>query len=208
MHWNPVVDKNNPRKHVLELHASNKYSGGEEYVQAYMKYEDWLLGGCSTAGLWGFSNVSVSFATEEVLAELVRCLRVVVGIYHYNPRMVFCQVPAGGQNYPEAPFFKLLREMIYPEVQPVFTYPNRSHESTEQRLYYFDTDVMYAWLENYDATHQPVQEKPAVPVVPNVGNNGTIINQHRHDAAVRLGANQAGQRPIAPGEYFAALARR
>ena len=150
MHWETKREPGYHGRYIITLYEQGKYDS-KECPQASMKYESWLLGGCSTAGLWGFSQFSAPWCKPEYLVGLIEQIRGICGLETYNPRMVLCQVPAAGTigryGYPEVPFFKLFRETIYPEVKPIFTYPNRSHESTMQRLYYFDTDVMYAWLE-------------------------------------------------------------
>lgn len=221
MRWTTRIDPGNPRRYNLIFHAVGKYDAVER-ERAALKYEGWFLGGCSTAGLWGFSSiVSLEWCTEEVLAGLVNAIyevRTTGG--SYDPHMVLCQVPAHRDGAGENSFFKLFRETIYPDVRPIFTYENRAHESSTQRLYYFDTDVMYAWLRRYNANRKAAQEKPAVPVIPNVGNvanaaelqRGTIIDDRFHVGAIHqdavfIGANQQGQRPIAPGEYFNAARR-
>ena len=187
---------------VLEFYAKGQWDS-KERLWGRMKYQGWGLGGCSTAFLWGWNCIAVEAANKESLKSFIDAFAVAMQQHTYNPHMVFCQIPA---DY-EGLWWPFLIREVYGEIQPVYKYENRAHDSTQQRLFYLDTDLLFKWRENYveaqeskadiDGSDVPNVGNEPVGILPEpqpVGNNRTII---------KLG-NGAGQHPIAPGEYFAA----
>ena len=127
-----------------------------------MFYQSWAFGACSTATLWKWSGIGSRGCDEAVLAGFVKCLlgEVRPGISSWDPHRVFAQVPLAGeyidaaghtQYHEESPFFEFFLKTIYPGQEPAYVYENRSHKSTPQRLYDFDTDIALKWMENYYA---------------------------------------------------------
>lgn len=144
----------------------------EPHILTSVKYQAWGFGSCSMANVWGFSNVP---ANESLLALFIRdALLPMHDEQDWQTQRIFVQVPAGGfyndydEQY-EIGFFKLLRETIFPDLQPAYVFENKSHKSTEQRLFDLSIPEMREWMENYYAEQG----------TPNVGNGssdaGTII---------------------------------
>ena len=166
----------------LKFLGKARYDPGGEYLQGAMKYQGWGLGGCSTAFLWGWGYIPISAANKESLASFANALEAAVQQHSYNPHMVLCQVPEdqGGD------WFRFFVHTVYPGIEPVHTYPNRAHSSTTQRLYHFDTDLLFDWRNNY--VREEHARKNQLAAAPNVGKQsdggkGTIITRDKFDAA-------------------------
>lgn len=127
---------------------------GEPYHVTAVRYQAWAFGACSMAAVWKWDNIP---ANEEMLAMFLRdALLPMHDSQDWECKRIFCQVPAGGKynewdEQVEIPFFKLLRETIFPDLQPAYTFENLSHKSTEQRLFDLSIPVMRTWMENYYA---------------------------------------------------------
>ena len=126
-----------------------------ERQQGSLHFQSWGFGACSTSFLWEWNGVGNSACTEESLASFIECFEQAWrhGGNPWNPHMFLCQVPGindePNRDY-DPPFFYHLWKTIFPDVKPVFTYENRAHASSRQRLFYFDTDRMVKWLGAYN----------------------------------------------------------
>lgn len=201
---------------IVRLNIEAKSPFGSHMSQYQMYYQGWAWGACSCASLWGWNHIPERIVNEETLAGFIRVFlhEVVPTISSWNPHRVFAQVPLSGydeateESNARSPFFEYLIDTVYPGVEPVYSFTNRSHKSTTQRLFDLDTDIMADWLRKYDATHpaKPVEEKPVAPIAATSSDIGTIIfNDLGNLPAPTIGAvklNRGGQRPLAPGEYF------
>ena len=163
---------------IVQLTLTKPSPYGEEDPYKYhIFYQSWAFGACSTATLWGWKNIPVRHCTEETLAEFVRYLldKVRPAVSSWDPHRVFAMLPlaglvkSGGENT-EPPFFTLFHNTIYRGQEPVYVYQNRSHDSTDQRLFDFDTDKALTWLEKYDA-EKKLEQAAALHT------DGTIIVQ-------------------------------
>ena len=155
-----------------------------------LNYQGWAMGACSTHMVWGWGTIGIKNSTMENLAEFLTMMfkaQVLCGD-SWNPHMIMCQVPAGKYEKgadvkAESPFFKLFKDTIYPGIEPVFTYPNRCHDSAPQRLFYFDTDIAFTWLEKYNAEQKKLAAASRTPAD---GGNGTIITPQCPDGVQQI----------------------
>ena len=152
------------------LYDKEKKQG--EILQAVLKYQGWAMGGCSTAQCWGWISVPKFACTKEHLVGFIDALKSVAGASCYDPKMFFAQLPVEGREGFSSEFWKFMLSEICPDLQPVYTYKNRAHASTLQRLYYVDTEPLYEYAEKYHAEQKRLQEKPVAVVG---SSNGTII---------------------------------
>lgn len=169
----------------LILTAPNRYEPA--YPNEYkMYYQGWAWNACSSAMLWKWQSIPEAHCTEEVLAGFIEVLLRVKEISSsWDAHRVFAQVPETDNEYVyESPFFELMLEKVYPGIEPVYVFENRSHKSSPQRIFDLDTDLMYHWKTKYHAEQKAKQVAAG-------GSDGTIT----------LG-NGAGKRPVAAGEYF------
>lgn len=194
----------------LILEAPNKYDPSVK-ARYSMFYQSWAWGACSCATLWGWSSIPKAHCSDEVLAGFIKNLVLDVrpNISSWNPHRAFAQVPAVGRDeetgehgYP-SPFFEFLMERVYPDTKPVYEFRNRAHASTMQRLFDLDTDVMLAWMENYNAEQTKKQLADAL-ALSSSNKSGTIITGKPGvgQRVVAVGKHLEGSRPLAPGEYF------
>lgn len=178
MGWKAVLQKGPDQyRYNLEfwdygLYDREKKQG--EILQAALKYQGWAMGGCSTAQLWGWIHVPTFACTKEHLVGFIDALKPIASASMYNPHMFFAQLPEEGREGFSSAFWKFMLAEVFPNgLQPAYTYENRAHASTLQRLYYVDTIPLYRYAEKYHAEQKLLQEKPAGDnSVPNVG---TII---------------------------------
>lgn len=143
-----------------------------EILQAALKYQGWAMGGCSTAQCWGWIHVPKAACTKEHLVGFIDVLKSVAAASCYDPKMFFAQLPAEGREGFSSEFWKFMLSEVFPDLQPVYTYENRAHASTLQRLYYVDTVPLYKYAEKYHAEQKLLQEKPTAGIT---GGSRTII---------------------------------
>lgn len=188
----------NYRRDIVLLNSD--LPNGKEYVRGALKFQGWGFNACSTAFVWGWNGIPSYACNEEALAGFIAAYEDARECSSWNPHMFFAQVPGEGKCGPyndfheESPFFKFFRETIYPDLKPVFTYDNRAHASTEQRLFYFDTDVMVKWQGAYHAKKRKQAEEAARRSSGDGGNaasagEGTIIASN-------------GDAPVEQCQYF------
>ena len=171
------VEKGDNYRFNLNFYCQKKWDT-QEYLQGAIYYQGWGFGACSTNFLWHWFYIPTDACNEASLASFIEAYHHATVASHWNAHMFMCQIPEGNNEYPEAPFFKYFRETIYPDIQPVYAYPNLAHPSPTQHLYYFDTDVMFAWQGAY---HERKQAEETVTRGSNGGSStperseGTII---------------------------------
>ena len=151
MRWDCTkVELGDTYRYNLNFHFKNAWDG-KEYPTGSVYFQGWGFGACSTNFLWNWYSIPKEACCEESLAGFIEAYRSAQSHSHWNAHMFMCQIPADSDDYLESMFFKYFRETIYPDIKPVFVYENRAHESSLQRLYYFDTDVMFNWQGAYHA---------------------------------------------------------
>ena len=169
MRWECTKAEGDNYRFNLNFYCQKKWDA-QEYLHGTVYYQGWGFGACSTNFLWHWYYIPNEASCEESLASFIEAYRQATSGSSWNAHMFMCQIPEGNNDYPEAPFFKYFRETIYPDIQPVYTYPNRAHLSPTQRLYYFDTDIMFAWQGAYYDKRKQAEETAAR------SSDGTIIN--------------------------------
>lgn len=177
-------------RYNLQYWGRNRYSkdpNAPEMHQSTLAYQGWAMGGCSTAQIWAWNQLGKHVCTKENLVGLIDVIQRVAAASMYDPKMFFCQIPEEGREGFQAPMFKFLVAEVFGELEPVYTYENRAHASTLQRLYYVDTVPLYEYARKYHAEQDQIRKQAAAA---ERSNGGTIIKPRPEQDAMGVRYDQ------------------
>lgn len=203
--WYVIVNQQMGKLYTLEYWGPHRYSPEHLSCVARLYFQAWAFGGCSANALWGFYHIQhEQYYTEEFVYGFMKTLKELWDMSGYDAKRVFVQAPAGKEG-----IFKYILQLTgQSELRPAYKFENKSHTSSEQRLFDVPSEDWWEWMNAYEKRmaekEKGLSQKAALKAAMEKANEK--VSAGGRVAAVVVG-NGTGMRPIAPGEFRPAQAR-